>query len=182
MRTSPTTVARVRICQFVTPDRILEVCDLLSLEPRRSRIAVSLSEVSAAAQVRRRVSHVAHASDFKLVCRDILHGTCAEWADEQGGDGVNDDGARASVLTLQRDTEAPRPFLLKIDNGVGEVTGRGAVKMVLATDSITLTIPQWDARRLAQTALDYIHDWETINFRQRQEAQTLIIGGAEAFP
>jgi len=79
------------------------------------------------------------------------------------------------VMTLRKDVKYRQPYVLKIDNGVGEAMDSGAVKMVNATDSLTLLMPEWDARRMAQTVLDYIRDWETINFRKRQEAQTVIL-------
>jgi hypothetical protein len=82
---------------------------------------------------------------------------------------------QARVMTLRKDVKYRQPYVLKIDNGMGEAMESGAVKMVRATDSLTLLMPEWDARRMAQSVLDYIRDWETVNFRRRQEAQTIIL-------
>ena len=120
--------------------------------------------------------------DFKLVCWDILHGTFVEWTDHKGSVIGGGEETQARVLTLRKDAKYRQPYVLKIDNGIGETIGNGAVKMVRATESLTLLMPEWDARRMAQTALDYVRDWETVNFRKRQEAQTVIIplGGDSA--
>jgi len=34
-------------------------------------------------------------------------------------------------------------------------------------------MPEFEARKLALTVLDYVHQWETIHFRKRQDARTL---------
>jgi hypothetical protein len=60
--------------------------------------------------------------------------------------------------------------------------GTGAVRMAQATDSLTLLMSEWDARRMAQTVLDYIRDWETVNFRKRQEAQAIILAAHDVPP
>ena len=45
--------------------------------------------------------------------------------------------------------------------------------MVKATDSLTIQMPEFDARKLALVVLDYIHQWEMIHFRKRQDARTV---------
>ena len=183
-------LTRVQIYKHVTKDRVLDISDMLSLDPRRNKISFTLLEFDEAFKARTRVRHFVDVPDFKLVCWDILHGSFNEWTDHKGsrvaqGATEHDDGMQARVLTLRKDVKYRQPFVLKIDNGVGEAIGNGAVKMVRATESLTLLMPEWDARRMAQTVLDYIRDWETVNFRKRQEAQTVILqmpetaGGAE---
>ena len=189
-------LARVQVFKHVTKDRVLDVSDLLSLDPRRNKIGFTLLEWDADAargasleerRAKTRVRHFVDVADFKLVCWDILNNTFTEWTDHKGspatGGGLAEDGAlQARVLTLRKDAKYRQPYVLKIDNGVGEQVGNGAVKMVRATDSLTLLLPEWDARRMAQTVLDYVRDWETVNFRKRQEAQTVVIPlpGADA--
>lgn len=177
-------ITRVQIYKYVTRDRVLDISDMLNLEARRSKIALTLVEYDEKYKAQTRVRHFADAPDFKLVCWDILHGSFSEWADHKGspthhGGATDGEGASAAlqarVLTLRKDVKYRQPFVFKIDNGVGENLPGGAVKMVRATDSLTLLMPEWDARRMAQTVLDYIRDWETINFRKRQEAQTIVL-------
>ena len=175
-------IARVQIYKYVTRDRVLDISDMLNLEARRSKIALTLVEYDDKYKAQTRVRHFADAPDFKLVCWDILHGVFSEWADHKGspalGSGGKDGEAnalQARVLTLRKDVKYRQPFVVKIDNGVGESLPGGAVKMAKATDSLTLLMPEWDARRMAQSVLDYIRDWETINFRKRQEAQTVVL-------
>lgn len=178
------TMTRVQMFKHVTKDRLLDISDLLSLDPRRNKIGFTLVEWDSetrGAAAKTRVRHFVDVPDFKLVCWDILNGTFSEWTDHKGtpvtrGDHSGEDGTlQARVLTLRKDSKYRQPYVLKIDNGAGEQIGGGAVKMVRATESLTLLMPEWDARRMAQTVLDYVRDWETVNFRKRQEAQTVVI-------
>lgn len=166
-------ITRVQIYKYVTKDRVLDISDMLSLDARRNKLAFTLVAFDENYKAQSRVRHFVDVPDFKLVCWDILHGAFNEWTDHKGS--VHDEGMQARVLTLRKDPKYRQPYVLKIDNGVGETVGNGAVKMVRATDSLTLLMPEWDARRMAQTVLDYVRDWETVNFRRRQEAQTVII-------
>ena len=45
--------------------------------------------------------------------------------------------------------------------------------MVKATDSLTIQMPEFEARKMALVVLDYIQQWEMIHFRKRQEARTV---------
>jgi len=177
-------MTRVQVYKYVTKDRVLDISDLLSLDPRRNKIGFTLLEYDEDRRAKTRVRHFVDVPDFKLVCWDILHGAFTEWTDHKGTPSGEDGTLQARVLTLRKDAKYRQPYVLKIDNGVGEQIGNGAVKMVRATDSLTLLLPEWDARRMAQTVLDYVRDWETVNFRKRQEAQTVLIPlpGLEATP
>jgi hypothetical protein len=148
---------------------------MLNLEPKRSKVAFTLLEFDENYKAKTRVRHYADVPDFKLVCWDILNGIFAEWTDHKGSPSHDGQGMQARVMTLRKDVKYRQPYVLKIDNGMGEAMDSGAVKMVRATDSLTLLMPEWDARRMAQSVLDYIRDWETVNFRRRQEAQTIIL-------
>lgn len=176
--TAPLT--RVQVYKYVTKDRVLDISDMLSLEPRRSKLAFALVEFDANHKATTRVRHYVDTSDFKLVCWDILNGIHSEWTDHKGTKA--DDGFQARVLTVRKDIKYRQPYVVKIDNGIGEELPGGAVKMVKATESLTLLMPEFDARKMAQTVLDYIRDWETINFKKRQEAQSFIFNPAENTP
>ncbi len=176
-RNAPREIARVQIFKQVTKDRLLDIGDMLNLEARRSKISFTLVAFDDNYKSTVRVRHYADVSDMKLVCWDILHGTFTDWTDYKGS--VHDEGAQARVLTMRKDPKYRQPFVIKIDNGIGEMLPGGAVKMVQATDTLTMLLSEWDARRLAQTILDYIRDWETVHFRKRQEAQTIVLAPAD---
>ena len=182
-------ITRVQIYKYVTKDRVLDISDMLSLDARRNKLAFTLVAFDENYKAQSRVRHFVDVPDFKLVCWDILHGAFSEWTDHKGsvqhrGGAASDEEPQARVLTLRKDVKYRQPYVLKIDNGVGETVGNGAVKLGRATESLTRLMPEWDARRMAQTVLDYVRDWETVNFRKRQEAQTVIIplGGVESAP
>ncbi|MBC8136507.1 MAG: hypothetical protein H8F28_11520 [Fibrella sp.] len=169
---------RVQIFKQVTKDRLLDVGDMLSLDARRNKISISLVAFDEDYHATTRVRHYIDVADAKLVCYDILNGFFTEWTDHKGsaarGEG-NADGLQARVLTIRKDPKYRQPYVIKVDNGVGEQLPGGAVKMAEMTDSLTMLLSEWDARKMALTIMDYVRDWETINFRKRQEAQTQII-------
>ncbi|GAB4462942.1 MAG: hypothetical protein OHK0029_30750 [Armatimonadaceae bacterium] len=170
-------LTRVQIYKYVTKDRVLDISDMLSLEPRRSKIAFTLLQFDENYKATTRVRHYADVPDFKLVCYDMLHHQFTEWTDHKGSPTEN--GLQARVMTLRMDPKYRQPYVVKIDNGVGEQMSGGAVKMVEATESLAVLMPEWEARKMAQTVLDYIRDWETIHFKKRQEAQTVIFATSE---
>ena len=176
-------ITRVQIAKYVTKDRVLDISDMLNVEQKRSKIAFTLLEFDNTHKAVTKVRHFADADDFKLVCWDILQGNFSEWSDHKGSPISGNTGTnrelQARVLTLRKDVKYRQPYVLKIDNGVGEAMEGGAVKMVQTTDSLTLLLPEFEARRIAQTVYDYIRDWEVIQFRKRQEARTVIFTGSE---
>jgi hypothetical protein len=180
-RESGRELTRVQIYKHVTKDRLLEISDMLNLETRRSKIAFTLLEFDENFKAITRVRHYADAPDFKLVCWDIQNNCFGDWIDHKGSP-QHDEGIQARVMTIRKDVKYRQPFVIKIDNGIGETMPGGAVKMVRATESLTLLLSEWDARRMAQTVLDYIRDWETINFRKRQEAQTILLPVPDSGP
>ncbi len=174
---------RVQIFKQVTKDRLLDVGDMLSLDARRNKISISLVAFDEDYHATTRVRHYIDVADAKLVCYDIVNGFFTEWTDHKGSaarggggeGGGNAEGLQARVLTIRKDPKYRQPYVIKVDNGVGEQLPGGAVKMAEMTDSLTMLLSEWDARKMALTIMDYIRDWETINFRKRQEAQTQII-------
>ena len=164
-------VTKIQIFRFVAKDKIVDLTDLLAFDPKRSKIAFTLVEFDDSNKATQRVRHYVDADDMKLVCHDLLAGTFTAFEDQKGS--VHDDYTEARVLSFKKETKYRQPYVLRIDNGQGEVYGQGQVKMVKATDSLTLQMPEFEARKMALVVLDYIHQWETIHFRKRQEARTL---------
>lgn len=164
-------VSKIQIFRFVAKDKILDITDLLAFDPKRSKLAFTLVEFDDNHKATQRVKHYVDADDFKLVCHDLLAGTFTAFEDQKGS--AHDDYTEARVLSLKKETKYRQPFVLRIDNGQGEVYGQGQVKMVKATDSLTIQMPEFEARKMALVVLDYLHQWEMIHFRKRQEARTL---------
>ena len=164
-------VTKIQIFRFVAKDKILDITDLLAFDPKRSKIAFTLVEFDDNNKATQRVRHYVDADDFKLVCHDLLAGTFITFEDQKGS--AHDDYTEARVLSFKKEAKYRQPFVLRIDNGQGEVYGQGQVKMVKATDSLTIQMPEFDARKMALVVLDYIHEWEMIHFRKRQDARTV---------
>ena len=164
-------VSKIQIFRFVAKNKLVDVTDLLALDPKRSKVAFTLVEFDDNFKATQRVRHYVDADDFKLVCHDLLAGTFTQFEDQKGT--AHDDYTEARVLSLKKETKYRQPYVLRIDNGQGEVYGTGQVKMVKATDSLTLQMTEFEARKMALVVLDYIQQWEMLNFRKRQEARTL---------
>ena len=164
-------VTKIQIFRFVAKDRILDITDLLAFDPKRSKVAFTLVEFDDNNKATQRVRHYVDADDFKLVCHDLLAGTFTGFEDHKGS--AHDDFTEARVLSLKKETKYRQPYVLRIDNGQGEVYGQGQVKMIKATDSLTIQMPEFEARKLALVVLDYVHQWEMIHFRKCQDARTL---------
>ena len=164
-------VTKIQIYRLVAKDKLLDITDLLAFDPKRSKIAFTLVELDENNKAASRVRHYVDADDMKLVCADLLAGTFTSFEDQKGS--AHDDYTEARVLSFKKEAKYRQPFVLRIDNGQGEVYGQGQVKMVKATDSLTLQLPEWEARKMALIVLDYIHQWEMIHFRKRQDARTV---------
>ena len=164
-------VTKIQIFRFVSKDKILDITDLLAFDPKRSKVAFTLVEFDEHNKATQRVRHYVDADDMKLVCHDLLAGTFTSFEDQKGS--VHDDYTEARVLSFKKESKYRQPYILRVDNGQGEVYGQGQVKMLKATDSLTIQMPEFEARKLALTVLDYVHQWETIHFRKRQDARTL---------
>ena len=168
---------RVQIFKHVTKDRLFDVSDMLNIDTRRNKIALTLVEMDDQMRMVRRVRHYLDVADAKLLCYDILNGFFAEWSDQK--ESPQEDSLQARVFTIRKDPRYRQPYVIKIDNGEGEQLPGGAVKMVQTTESLTVLLSEWEARKMALTVIDYIRDWETVNFRKRQEAQTVVISVRE---
>ena len=164
-------VSKIQIFRFVAKDKILDITDMLAVDPKRSKLAFTLVEFDEHYKATQRVRHYVDADDLKLVCHDLLAGTFTQFEDQKGS--AHDDYTEARVLSLKRETKYRQPYVLRIDNGQGEVYGKGEVKMVKATDSLTIQMPEFDARKMALVVLDYVRQWEMIHFRKRQDARTV---------
>jgi hypothetical protein len=164
-------VTKIQIFRFVAKDKILDICDLLAFDPKRSKLAFTLVEFDDNHKATQRVRHFVDTDDFKLVCHDLLAGTFTQFEDQKGS--THDDYTEARTLSLKKESKYRQPYVLRIDNGQGEVYGSGQVKMVRATDSLTIQMPEFEARKMALVLLDYVQQWEMIHFRKRQEARTI---------
>ena len=135
-------LTRVQVFKHVTRDRVLDISEMLSLEPKRSKIAFTLVEFDESHKATVRVKHYADATDFKLVCWDILYGNFEEWTDYKGT--VYDDGIQARTLALRKDTKYRQPFEPLLSSGAGRgqsPSTQGALRR--PHDGDFRTAPRW---------------------------------------
>ncbi len=136
--------------------------DLLTPDPKRSKVRFILLQFGQDFKATTRALHYIDADDLEVVCWEILHGTFQEWVDHKGS--IRDGTCQARVLALRKDPKYENPYVLQIRNGPGQVIGQGAVKLVKAEVTLSLLLPEFDARRLSLTVLDYIRAWKQVHF------------------
>ncbi len=160
-------------------DKTISITELLTFDTKRSKIAITMTEVDDSNKATEMVRHYVDAETFKLACHDILGGVFT--ALEDAGGNADSDYILCRVLSLQKQIKYRQPYVVRIDNGLGEVYGYGQIKMVRATNSLTMQMSEAEARRMALIVLDYIRAWEIIYFRKRQEARTVntVVGAEE---
>jgi len=170
--------ARPQIFRYVTRDKVLDVGDLLDADPKRSKVRFILLQFGRDFKATTRALHYVDADDLEVVCWDILHGTFREWVDHKGS--VRDGTCQARVLTLRKDPKYENPYVLQIRNGPGQVIGQGAVKLVRAEVSLSLLLPEFDARRLSLVVLDYVRAWKQAHFADLAKARVGVAAGEKA--
>jgi len=166
---------RPQIFRYVTKDKVLDVGDLLDPDPKRSKVRFILLQFGRDFKATTRALHYVDADDLEVVCWEILHGTFQEWVDHKGT--VRDDTCQARVLALRKDPKYDNPYVLHIRNGPGQVIGQGAVKLVKAEVSLSLLLPEFDARRLSLVVLDYIRAWKQVHFAELAQARVRTTAG-----
>ena len=74
----------------------------------------------------------------------------------------------ARVLSIWYDPQKQYRYGIRIERGVGEVIGAGAVKMVERQESVAFAATEFDMRRLAVQLRDYIRDARLIERMARR--------------
>ncbi|MGQ9590165.1 MAG: hypothetical protein ACUVYA_07715 [Planctomycetota bacterium] len=180
-----------KIFRYVTNKNILDIQDALNVEPRHSKIRLTLVEYDKNFKATVQVRHFADADMFKLVCWDILtrqfpqtfalsdsyqhrgdpkSRPLARWIEHKGS--PVEGGFEARILEVQYldPQQWKHPYSFRILRGPGEQIGQGAVKMVQVQDEVSMLLPEVEARRMALTVFDYIRAWEMVNLRLRHNA------------
>jgi hypothetical protein len=137
-----------RIFQFVTNRNVLEIQDLLHVEPRQGKIYLRLLEYDQNFKATAQVRHYADADMFKLICWDILtrqfprtfalpdthqyrgdpkYRPLAQWTEHKGSPVEGGFEARILEIQYQDPQQVKNPYNLRILRGPGERIGQGAV-------------------------------------------------------
>lgn len=157
----------VQIFRYVTKDKILDFEDWMSLEPKKNKLRVTLLEYGPDNKATHILHHYLDPDSWKVVCWGVLMGRFEKWTDYKGTPS-REGKPEARVLSLTKDDRYRNPYILRLARGKGEVMGAGAVRMVgQPTKSLTLLLPDFEAKRLALACLDYIRAWDVIHLRER---------------
>jgi hypothetical protein len=173
--TTPTEFTIVEIAKIMVGDSVLSIRDRLRLEPGKSLITFALATWGEGQTLEGSLQLHLPASLVKIWSYDILDRRFEvesfqhQYADPESG------GALLRCIKLGRNPkEAWGPYKLQMVQSLAKKTSRGFE----ATDeqvNLLMAIGEPDARRLFQATYDYIRDWETVNFRRRQEASTIVL-------
>jgi hypothetical protein len=184
--------SRVQIFRHDAREKIFEVNDALSLTPDESKVQFVILEYTRGGGVgssKQQVRHWMDASVAKAVCSAILEGRLESLAGVSAAQlkeakpielysemkGTNNE---SRILKIRLSPANDKPYQIAIVNGPGEVVGTGIVKPVSGARSadkvdLMVSFTRLELYKMAREVLDYIRDWEVVNFRKRQAARTI---------
>jgi hypothetical protein len=171
MMDTQSTKHRHQIYKYVTKTQILSLTDLLNGDnSKKSKIVVSLlkydEETHKALEV---LDHYLNPLDAKYICWEILTNALTEYKDYKGS--KRDGKYQARILTVKRNPDKGKGYLLVLDQGEGQPTEQGAVTMKKKECSQWICLSEQEMKKLALALLDYIRAWEIKQMMARtQEA------------
>lgn len=151
---------RRQIYKYATNKQILSITDLLNGEDeKKSKVVITLvkydSQTNKALET---VSHYLNPDDAKVVSWEILTGAFGEFKDYKGSQ--KEAGYQARILTIRKDTEGNRGYIIIFDQGEGKPNAQGAVMMTKKESSQWIALPPFEMKKLALSVLDYLRAWE----------------------
>lgn len=161
---------RNEIYKYATNKQILSLTDLLSVSggaPKKSKIVVTLvkydEETHKAQEV---LSHYLDPLDAKLISWQVLTDSLTEHKDYKGS--RREEGYQARILTVRRDPNKKRGYIIVLDQGEGKPTLQGAVTMKKKEISRWIALSELEMKKLALALLDYIRAWEIKQMLERR--------------
>lgn len=165
----------VEIVKTMVGASVLCVRDRMSLDRSKSMVTLALAQWGKNQTLEGSLSLPIPAASMKLWALDIIERRFEvasfqiPFADPESG------GTILRVVRISRDPKAQwGPYKLQMLQSLAEKTGNG-YKPVEEQVNLVMSIAEEDARRFFLSVYDYIRDWETVNFRRRQEAQSIIV-------
>jgi len=149
-----------QIYKYVTKTQILSLTDLLNGDDtKKCKIAVSLIKYDQNThKALETLDHYLNPLDAKFICWEVLTNAFTEYKDYKGS--KRDEGHQARILTVKRDPDKKRGYILILDQGEGQPTDQGAVMMKKKESSQWICLSEQDMKKLALALLDYIRAWE----------------------
>lgn len=149
-------------------DRTMVFSDQLAFASAESKINAWIVAWNAQHEQEATVTYGLRAADAKLLCFDILYGYFTEWTSQ---DGVRTgDEKIVRTLTIRKDPKYKQPFVVKIDCHETVWASTNEWVKGACRDSLTILLSEREMRRAALALLDYIRDFEVVNFKKRREA------------
>ena len=151
---------RKQIYKYATNKQILSITDLLNGEDeKKSKVVITLVKYdSQTKKALETVSHYLNPDDAKVVSWEILTSVLGEFKDYKGS--KKDNGHQARILTIRKDMENNRGYILIFDQGEGKPSPQGAVMMTKKEINQWIALPTFEMKKLALSALDYLRAWE----------------------
>jgi len=181
---------RIQIFKYDGRHCLLEIVDNLKLDTRASKVKIVAVKYDDNNRAISTVCHWMDTTEIKTLCKAIIDGrllrlrgfTAEQLAagevkvyEEFKGSKQPDQTWESRVLRIRYDQRAKLPYKIVITNGPGRPGPTGAVMPAGdATGDVMIPISLWDLSTLAGEVLDYIRDWETVNFRARQKANKVV--------
>lgn len=173
LKNSPEEITAVEIGRISTRSHALSIRDRLSVNHEESRIEFSLAEYNEQKQLIAAVSIKVDPAAVKLMMLDIVN----KFFDAQSitlAFAGHDGGTILRGLKLSCKRGASVAFTLELNDSLGE-RGPNGYKVTEQRARVLMTFDETQMRVLATNLYDWIRDWETVNFRRRQEASTIVL-------
>lgn len=173
LKSNPEEITAVEIGRIATRSHALSVRDWLSVNHEESRIEFSLAEYNEQRELVGCVSIKVDPAAIKLMMLDIVN----KFFDAQSITlpFANRTGPLIlKSLKLSCKRSASVAFALELTDNFGE-RGPNGYKITEQRSRVLMSFDDTQMRVLATEIYDWIRDWETINFRRRQEAQTIVL-------
>lgn len=147
-------------------DAFLDVYDRLDPDPKRSRLVFFCTNYNEKSSVS--AYHYISPDVFKVIAGDILRDVFPKAHPEgfrEFKGSMVDGSIQSRVLTIRCDPSRRYPYLVRIENGPGKETGKGAVIPDGDPEvAVQIWLSRMDMHRLCQEVVDYVRDW-TLYYR-----------------
>jgi hypothetical protein len=193
--------SRIQIFRHDGRDKIFEVNDALSFQPGDSKLQFVILEYArggGAGSGGKQVRHWMDVPVAKALCTAVLEGRIEQLgarplkaADVAPGaptvelySEMKGTNGESRILKIRLVPGNDRPYTIAIVNGPGEAVGNGIVKPVKSMPvqgdrhqqervDLMVSFTRLEFYVMARELLDYVQQWETINFRKRQQARMI---------
>jgi predicted DNA-binding WGR domain protein len=160
------------IYRYLVKDRGIALEDLLEPDPKRSKIRYTVFEFDPAThQGKTQLQAFQDEADARTMHTLLLAGRLPrEYVEYKGGE--RDGRIESRVLSVKRDDQQRKPYLLSIRRGPGERLPTGAVKPLQLAEHASIMLDEFEAAKMALGVLEAIRAFWAARYDKLRETRT----------